>query len=216
MQTPIRLIIADDHALFRQGLKSLLLLQPDIEVVAEVEHADELKPVLAATPCDILLLDLQMERWSMEEIPQLSGLATVIVLTASEAAEIGARALRLGARAIVHKRFAIETLMTAIKTVADGLVWMPPVLQAEVAAQWTASGSKQLTNRETEIVRHVATGLRNAEIAQQLSIAEATVKTHMNNIFEKLDLRDRVELAVYALRHGLATAQERSGGSGRA
>lgn len=209
MQSPIRLIIADDHALFRQGLKSLLLLQPDIEVAAEVEHASELQPVLAATPCDILLLDLQMERWLMDEIPQLSRLATVIVLTASEAAETGVRALRLGARAIVQKRFAIETLITAIRTVADGLVWMPPAVQAEFVGQDnSAARAKELTARETEIVRYVATGLRNAEVAERMSITESTVKTHLNNIFQKLGLRDRLELALYAIKTGLAAATD--------
>jgi len=102
MPTPIRLVIADDHALFRQGLKSLLLLQPDIEVVAEVEHAAELPSVLSATHCDVLLLDLQMDRWLMDDIPQLSKTTAVIVLTASESSENGVRALCLGARAIVH------------------------------------------------------------------------------------------------------------------
>src|SRR5216684_9094741 len=103
------LVIADDHALFRQGLKSLLLLQPDIQVDAEVEHAEDLEQVLAVRPCDVLLLDLQMNRWMMDLIPRLSRHTTVIVLTASESAEIGAKAMRLGARAVVHKRFAIET-----------------------------------------------------------------------------------------------------------
>jgi DNA-binding NarL/FixJ family response regulator len=204
MPTPIRLIIADDHALFRQGLKSLLLLQPDIAVAAEVEHAGELQTVLAATPCDILLLDLQMERWLMDEIPQLSRLATVIVLTASEAAEVGVRALRLGARAIVQKRFAIETLIMAIRTVAHGLVWMPPAVQAEFAGQGnSATKAKQLTAREIQIVRCVARGFRNAEVAERLSISESTVKTHLNNIFQKLGLRDRLELTHYAIKIGL-------------
>ena len=74
MRTPMRLIIADDHALFRQGLKSLLLLQSDTQVVAEIESSDDVSPVVSATDCDILLLDLQMDRWMMEDIPQLSRL----------------------------------------------------------------------------------------------------------------------------------------------
>lgn len=86
----IRLAIADDHALFRQGLKSLLLLQPDISVVAEVERADQLEATLAASPCNVLLLDLQMDRWLMDDIPALSRIASVIVLTASESSENGA------------------------------------------------------------------------------------------------------------------------------
>ena len=197
----IRLAIADDHALFRQGLKSLLLLQPDISVVAEVERADQLEATLAASPCNVLLLDLQMDRWLMDDIPALSRIASVIVLTASESSENGARALRMGARAIVQKRFAIETLMTAIRTVAEGLVWMPPAVQAMFAVQEGAA--KGLTAREFEIVRCVASGLRNAEVAERLAITESTVKTHLNNIFQKLGLKDRIELTHYAIRTGL-------------
>ncbi|MFZ0680528.1 LuxR C-terminal-related transcriptional regulator [Candidatus Binatus sp.] len=198
----MRLIIADDHALFRQGLKSLLLLQPDTQVVAEIESSDDVAPVVSGTASDILLLDLQMDRWMMEDIPQLSRLINVIVLTASESAENGVRALRLGAKGVVQKRFAIETLMMAIKSVADGMVWMPPTVQTEFARQESSSG-KELTPRECEIVRYVASGMRNIEVGERLSITESTVKTHLNNIFQKLGLRDRLELTHYAIKTGM-------------
>ncbi len=203
---PTRLIIADDHSLFRQGLKSLLQLQPDLEVVAEVDRAEEIDAALTAHPCDILLLDLQMNRWTMEEIPHLAKIVKVIVLTASESPEHGVQALRLGARAIVQRRFALETLMMAIKALAEGLVWMPPEVQAEFANEFMAqetSAAKKLTARETEIVKYVGSGMRNGEIAERLAITEATVKTHLNNIFQKLNLRSRVELTRYAYKHGL-------------
>jgi DNA-binding NarL/FixJ family response regulator len=204
----MRVIIADDHALFRQGLKSLLLLQPNLEVVAEVARASELDQVLAATPCDVLLLDLQMDEWAMDKIPALSRHTIVIVLTASESAENGAKALRLGARAIVQKRFAIETLMLALHACSQGSVWMPPEVQAELAGAENLA-SRELTPRETEVVRYVALGLRNAEVAERLAIAEATVKTHLNNVFQKLGMRDRLELVHYAIRTGLVTTLER-------
>ena len=203
MSAAIRLIIADDHALFRGGLKSLLRRQKDMQVVAEVNKASSLKEVLEKNPCDVLLLDLQMERWALSDIGDLAPATKVLVLTASERLENAIAAMRLGARAVVQKRFAVQTLMEAIRAVASGLVWMPPELQAEIAAQWSNSGSRQLSGREVEIVHYVAVGLRNAEIASRLSITETTVKTHLNNIFKKLELRDRVELALYALRHGL-------------
>jgi DNA-binding NarL/FixJ family response regulator len=123
--TPIRVIIADDHALFRQGLRSLLRLQADVEVVAEVEHATELRRTLADVPCDVLLLDLQMERWLLQDVEALAGLTRVVVLTASERTEDGLAAMRLGARAVVQKRFAIETLTEALRAVAEGLVCRP-------------------------------------------------------------------------------------------
>ncbi len=209
MRTPIRLIIADDHALFRDGLKSLLGRQRDMQVVGEVASADGLVKTVDKLSCDILLLDLQMDRWALEDIQQLAPRTKVVVLTASESVENAIAAMRLGARAIVQKRFAVQTLVDAIHAVAQGLVWMPPSLQAEMASQWSSPASKSLTSRETDIVRLVAGGLRNAEIGHRLSITEATVKTHLNNIFYKLEIRDRVELTVYAIRHGLGPGSQR-------
>lgn len=207
MRAPIRVVIADDHALFRGGLKSLLRRHGEIQVVAEVERADALMQAVTSVACDVLLLDLQMERWALNDIAELTPIIKVLVLTASESTENAVAAIRLGARGVVQKRFAVQTLLEAIRAVAGGLVWMPPDLQAVIAAQWSASGSKALTTRELEIVRYVAMGERNAEIAARLSISEATVKAHLTNIFQKLQIRDRVGLTVYALRHGLVTAQ---------
>jgi two-component system nitrate/nitrite response regulator NarL len=209
MAAVTRLIIADDHALFRGGLKSLLRRQRDLQIVGEADSTVALDAVLAKTPCDILLLDLQMDRWTLEDIGHLASATKVIVLTASESLENAITAMRLGARAVVQKRFAVQTLLEAIHAVAAGLVWMPPELQAEMTAQWNAPEAKQLTGREQQIICQVAAGLRNSEIANRLSIAESTVKTHLNNIFEKLVIRDRVELAVYALKHGLTAAPGR-------
>ena len=160
--------------------------------------------------CEVLLLDLQMDRWVGDDIEKLARLTSVLVLTASERIEDAMDALRMGAKAIVQKRFAVETVMEAIRTVAAGLVWIPPMLQAELAAQMGSLAARRLTARELEIVRYVSTGLRNAEIAARLSISEATVKTHLNNIFQKLGIRDRVELALYALREHVIASQNRS------
>jgi DNA-binding NarL/FixJ family response regulator len=200
------LIIADDHALFRQGLRSLLVLE-GFEVVAEVERASSLEDVLAANPCDILLLDLQMEQWSMDQVAELSRKTAVVILTADERVEIGLTALRLGARAIVQKRFAIESLVTAIRAAAEGLVWMPPAMQAALVGH-DGPAAKRLTARESEIVRYVAIGMRNAEVAARLSLSESTVKTHLTNIFHKLGIRDRTELTRYAIKTGLVTVQD--------
>ena len=204
MKKRLRLIIVDDHALFRQGLKSLLLLQCEIEVVGEVERLSELSQMLTTTPCDVLLLDLQMERWAIGDIQRLSRVTRVVVLTASERKEDVMAALRMGALAFVQKRYAVETLMEAIRSAAQGVVWVPPALQGELIAQLRPAAGGQLSNRETEIIRCIAVGLRNAEVAKRLSIGESTVKTHLNNIFQKLGIRGRVELALYAHRIGLA------------
>jgi len=204
----MRVAIADDHALFRQGLKSLLRLQPDVTVVAELERADALLSTLEHTPCDILLLDLQMERSVFVDIEALAERVAVVVVTATERVEDALAALRAGARGLVFKRFAIETLMTAIHAVLEGHVWLPPALQAEITTRLREPAGVLLTRREREIVRHVALGLRNAEVAERLHVTEGTVKTHLNNIFQKLGLRDRVELALYAVRMGIIGATE--------
>ncbi|MGH7803471.1 MAG: LuxR C-terminal-related transcriptional regulator [Candidatus Binatia bacterium] len=199
----VRVVLADDHALFRQGLKSLLELRDDVDLVGEVERVDELAPLLDRVDCDVLLLDLQMDRWSGEEIESLSQRVRVLVLTASERSEDALAAVRHGARGVVHKRFAVETLIDAIRAVAEDNVWLPPALQADVTREWT-SESGLLTAREREIVALVGQGLRNSEIAARLFISELTVKTHLNNVFQKLPVRDRVELALFAVRAGLA------------
>ena len=182
MRTPIRLLIADDHALLREGLKALLMLEPDIQVVAEIARADQLNSALAATPCDILVLDLKLDRSVIGDIGALAKKTKVVVLTGSERFEDALAALRQGARAIVQKKFAIKPLVEAIRAVDDDLVWIPPALQAKLTAQWgAATPGEQLTTRECEIVRNVAVGLTNAEIGQRLSIRETTVKTHLRS-----------------------------------
>jgi len=187
-------------------LRSLLALE-GIEVVAEIEQAGDLAAALEATPCDVLLLDLQMEQWTMDQIPELAHKTVVVVLTANENVETGLTALRLGARAIVQKRFAIESLMTAIRAVIEGLVWMPPAMQAALVGQ-DGTAAKKLTPRESEIVRYVAVGMRNAEVAARLSLSESTVKTHLTNVFQKLGIRDRIELTRYAIKTGLVTVHD--------
>ena len=208
MTAPLRMIIADDHALFRQGLRSMLRLEPGVVVVAEVERVADLAPILAETRCDVLLLDLQMDRNALADIEGLARRVRVLVVTASEQPSEALAALRAGARAVVFKRFALETLMDAVRAVVDGHVWMPPALQAEMTAQALQSETEPLSSREREIVRAVALGLRNAEVAQRLGIAEATVKTHLNKIFQKLGIRDRTELVRYAIRVGIVGVNE--------
>lgn len=209
-QRTIRVAIADDHALFRQGLRSVLNLQHGIDVVAEVDTIDQIAGTVAEHHPDVLLLDLQMDRSALSEIPNLSRSCVVVVVTASEIVEEAIMAIRKGARAVVLKHFAIETLMDAVKAVTDGQVWVPPHLQGALVEQLQRADRDQLTTRERDIVRWVGLGLRNAEIAQRLFITEPTVKTHLNNIFRKLGLRDRVELARHALQVGIVGIHEKA------
>ena len=197
---PIRLIIADDHQLFRQGLRLLLKSEPEVAIVGETDRADELPTLLDRIPCDQLLLDLQMERNALADIDNLARRVPVIVLTASEVPADAVAAVRKGAQAIVFKRFAVETLMDAIRMVAQGGVWLPVSLQTHMAARLRSPSGAVLSPREEEIVRYVAQGLRNGEIAKNLAISEETVKTHLSRIFRKVGVRDRLELALFANR----------------
>lgn len=209
MEERLRVIIADDHTLFRQGLKLLLRMHAEVEVVGEVERFSGLASLLTKIPCDVLLLDLQMERWVIRDIERLSRVTRVVVLTASERKEDAIASLQMGAHAIVQKAFAVETLMEGIRAVAQGLVWVPPALRDELRSLIKPDRPSKLSNREKEIIGCVADGLRNAEVAKRLSIGESTVKTHLNNIFQKLQIRDRVKLALYAQRLGLAEKPRR-------
>jgi two-component system nitrate/nitrite response regulator NarL len=209
MAAPIRILIADDHALFRQGMRSMLQLHSEIEVVAELDRANDLMSMLDRVACDVLLLDLQMERSAIVDIEALARRVAVVIVTASEDVDQAVEAMRAGARAVVFKRFAIETLLTAVRRAVAGEVWLPSTLQAAVIERLREPVRAALTTREREIVAHVARGLRNAEIAKRLSISEVTVKTHVNNVYQKLGLRDRVELALYAMRMGIIDAHER-------
>jgi DNA-binding NarL/FixJ family response regulator len=204
----IRIVIADDHQLFRQGLKSLLLSEPEVSIVGETDRTDNLLDLLARAPCDLLLLDLQMERNALADIETLAERVPVLVLTASEVPADAVAALRKGARAVVFKRFAVEDLMHAIRTVAAGSVWLPANLHTHVAEQLRKPAMSALSPREEAVVRYVALGLRNAEVAHALSISVETVKTHLNSIFRKLGVRDRVELALYAQRAGIGERRE--------
>ena len=208
METSIRVAIADDHALVREGLKSMLRLHPEIAVAAELERADAIRSTLERMPCDVLLLDLQMERATFVDIEDLAGRVAVVVVTATERIDDAIAALRAGARAVVFKRHAFDTLLVAIHSVMKGHVWLPPEIQDQIVVKLREPATVPLTRREREIAQHVARGLRNAEVAERLSVSEGTVKTHVNNIFQKLRLRDRVELALYAVRTGLVRPNE--------
>jgi DNA-binding NarL/FixJ family response regulator len=210
MLPALRIVIADDHALFRQGLRSMFVnLHPNVTVVAEVETVSEVARTLAATPCDVLLLDLQMDRNALADIGSFARRVQVVVVTASQDPAEALAAIRAGARAVVFKRFAVETLVEALRAVREGHVWLPPALQSELTARLTEPDAKALTSREREIVRLVALGFQNSEIAQRLEIGDATVKTHLNNVFQKLGVRDRVQLTRYALRVGLIGVDDR-------
>lgn len=199
----LRIAIADDHELFREALKSALATTA-IDVVAEIGRSDDLEATLTAAPCDVLLLDLDGAR-SNGDVERLATQTRIVGLTDRDEPDVGLGALRAGARGVVFKRLAVRSLVECIQAVAGGLAWMPPEVQAALLTGADATPTPALTGREREVVRLVAAGLRNGEIAAQLSISELTVKSHLGNVFEKLGCRDRVELVLYARRSGLAS-----------
>jgi two-component system, NarL family, nitrate/nitrite response regulator NarL len=208
----IRVLVADDHELFRDGVRKLLENSGDISIVGEAADGNECLRLLETLKPDILLLDLRMpekdglavlESLNFETVP-----TNVIVVTGAEEDRDILRAMRLGARGIVLKRSASDLLVKSIRKVHQGEIWLDNRMTAEVvnAFKKSAEGGLRrekplLSDREREVVQHVAQGFRNREIGEKLSISEQTVKNHLHNIFDKLGVYDRLELALYAIHH---------------
>ncbi|NYT62405.1 response regulator transcription factor [Alcaligenaceae bacterium] len=212
----IRILLIDDHSLFRSGVRLLLQRQPDFDIVGEAADGLEgIKRAKALLP-DVILLDLHM--------PGLSGLETlqllvqdlpdcaVLILTVSEEAEELGQALRGGACGYLLKNIDADSLTAAIRRVAIGEPVIAESMTAKLVAQFRSQAPTdspldaeraRLTAREREIVQCLARGESNKVIARNLSVAESTVKIHVQNILKKLNLSSRVQVAVYAVEHGL-------------
>src|SRR5947208_3370815 len=223
----IRIVVADDHPIFRDGLCRLLALEEDFEVVAQAQDGRQVLDVIQQHERDILLLDLQM--------PGLDGLATlqrlqaarnktrVIVLTASDDKNEFVQAMKLGTSGIVLKQTATDLLIKSIRKVHAGEIWLDSHTTAAVIRQFVADDSppppppmaapprererSPLSQREREIVALVAQGFKNKEMAEKMFISEQTVKNHLHNIFDKLGVSDRLELALYAIHNNLHTGR---------
>jgi DNA-binding NarL/FixJ family response regulator len=229
-KSKIRIVVADDHPIFRDGLCKLLALEEDFEVVAQAQDGRQVLEVLAQYEPDILLLDLKM--------PGLDGLATlqrlqsarnktrVIVLTASDDKNEFVQAMKLGTSGIVLKQTATELLIKSIRKVHAGEIWLDSHTTAAVIRQFVAADEapqvqpsaqaavaprererSPLSQREREIVALVAQGFKNKEMAEKMFISEQTVKNHLHNIFDKLGVSDRLELALYAIHNNLHTGR---------
>jgi DNA-binding NarL/FixJ family response regulator len=210
----VRILVADDHAIFRDGLRKLLDGADDVQIIGEASNGNECVKMLARLKPDILLLDLRMPEKDglgvLEEINFDTVQTRVIVLTAAEDDRDVVRAMRLGARGVVLKQSASDLLLKSIRKVHDGEIWLDNRMTAEVIDAFKKSaeaGQRRekplLSDREKEIVQLVAQGFRNREIGEKLFISEQTVKNHLHNIFDKLGVSDRLELALYAIHHRL-------------
>jgi DNA-binding NarL/FixJ family response regulator len=210
----IKILIADDHAIFRDALRKLLDSEEEITIVGEARNGAECIKKLGELKPDILLLDLRMPDKNglavLEEINFDTLPTHVIVLTAAEDDRDVVRAMRLGARGVVLKESAIDLLVKSIHRVHAGGIWLDSRMTAEVIDAFSASsksGARSekplLSDREMEVVQLVAQGFQNKEIGKKLLISEPTVKHHLRNIFDKLGVSDRLELALYAIHHRL-------------
>ena len=207
----LRFVLVDDHEVVRGGLRRVLEAQPGWSVEAEagdIDHA--LRAVLGHKP-DILVLDLNLAGISsIEYIPKLlerSPKTRIVVLTMQTEPAYARDALRAGARAYVLKESAEDELVTAVKAAADGKTYLNPRVGAMIAAEPEGSEADgELTPREQEILRLLALGHTNGEIAEQLFLSRRTIETHRASIQRKLDLSTRAELTRYAIEHNLLEA----------
>ncbi|WP_030456197.1 response regulator [Herbidospora cretacea] len=199
----IRVLIADDHPIVRQGLRTFLEVQGDIEVVAEAGDGAEAVKLARALSPDVVLLDLKMPVLDgLGALAELDGAARVIVLTSMTERGDVAPAMRAGAAGFLYKDVDPAALVSAIRAVHGGQVALAP--EAAEAMLAPTSEAVALTDREREVLTLIAGGRSNREIARALDVAEKTVKTHVSNVLMKLGVQDRTQAALYAVRHGLA------------
>jgi DNA-binding NarL/FixJ family response regulator len=207
----IGVLIADDHAVVRQGLRTFLELQDDITVLAEAQDGEEAVAAAGRVAPDVALMDLVMPRVdgieAIRRIREVSPSTRVIVLTSFTDDDRLLPAVRAGAAGYLLKDVEPQDLVRAIRTVHQGGSLLDPAvtgrLMAEVADRGRERSADALTAREREVLALIAQGLPNKRIARELGVAEKTVKTHVGNILAKLGVTDRTQAALYAVREGL-------------
>ena len=220
MAEPIRIVLADDHTLFREGLKGLLARERDLLVTAEAARAEEVEPAVVKGNGDVLLLDLRMPGGeavqTLLQLRESRPETRTMILTAYEDADSIIDTAKAGARGYLLKDAAPETLFQAVRNVHGGGIWIDRGLPrsgdfAAIAAQSSADppgdeadGIQSLTRRELEVLKLLAEGLSNDEIAASTFISERTVKAHVTSIFSKLKVNNRVKAALALIRRGPA------------
>jgi DNA-binding NarL/FixJ family response regulator len=213
----ISVLLVDDQAMVRAGFRMLLEAEPDIQVVGEAEDGAIAVSAVRNLKPDVVLMDIKMPimdgleatRYIVAEKSKVP--SRVIILTTFERDEYIFESLRSGASGFILKNSPPEDLINAIRVVAEGNALLAPSVTRRIIAEFAQKpvpktyeeGAKQLTEREIEVLRLVAKGKTNEEIAGELCIGEATVKTHVSNVLSKLELRDRVQLVVFAYESGL-------------
>jgi|GEM_PF-299894 len=214
---PVRILIADSHDLFRQGLASLLTRQPDIEVVGEANDIRQISPLIETLDPDLVLMEIHMSGSDglhtvtsfMEAYPSTN----ISILTSSEDDDDVLAAGKLGIKGYLLKNSSLDELVRAIHALAQGGAYFSSSMFTKVLQEFThlsrrrdlqeAKGIDALTEREKDVLRLVARGATNRDIAEELVITENTVKVHLRNILDKLQLRNRQQAAAYAVQEGL-------------
>jgi DNA-binding NarL/FixJ family response regulator len=220
-QRPIRVLLVDDHTLVRQGLRQLLEVEPDIEVVGEASDGAEVNERVRELQPDVILMDINMPvvdgvaatRQVLKEFPDVG----IIVLSMYRQDQYVFEAVRAGARGYLLKSARASEVTAAIRAVANGAALIDPTIAGNLLKEFqrlapggASSGSRleALTERETDILRLVSTGASNKEIAATLYLSEKTVKNYLSTIFKKLQLNDRVQAATYAVRQGITPQRQ--------
>jgi two-component system NarL family response regulator len=200
----IRVFVVEDHAVVRQGLIALLSSAPEIEVVGFAQNGQEAVDRYTSLKPDVTLMDLQMPMVSgveaIQQIRRTAPAARFIVLTTFDGDEDIYRAMQAGAKGYLLKGMDMEELVEAIRAVDAGRGRIPSVIAEKLAQR---VGSEELTSREVEVLERIVAGRANKEIAADLHISEATVKSHVNSLLGKLGVADRTHAAVLALQRGI-------------
>jgi DNA-binding NarL/FixJ family response regulator len=213
MTDPIRILIADDHPLFREGVAQSLASEPGFTVVGQAGSGEEAFSLVADLLPDVLLLDVTMPGdggiVTAGKVAAAWPVVRIIMLTVSEEQDTLMAALKAGARGYVLKGVTARDLANAVRVVASGDIYISPALAGGILFELTANKQDDdplttLTDRERDILSLVAEGLTNREIGDRLHLAEKTIKHYMTNVLQKLHVRSRVEAALLAQKHGLA------------
>jgi two-component system nitrate/nitrite response regulator NarL len=208
MTEPIRIVIVDDHPLFRDGVFHSLALEPDLAVVGQADSGEEALRLATDLVPDIVLLDIGMPGWgglaTVERLSQACPATKVLMLTVFDDEDRLLAAFKAGARGYVLKGLPARDLAHIVRRVAAGEVYVPPTLAAGMLRELTAtrpqSPLSELSEREREVLSLVAQGMTNREIGERVHLAEKTIKHHMTNILGKLHVRSRVEAALLVTR----------------
>lgn len=208
----VKIMITDDHSIIREGLKSLLELDGDIEVIAEAENGEECLQKLLSVKPDVLLLDINMPKMNglevLKSLKDAKSKVKVLVLTVHNETEYLMKAVEIGINGYVLKDSESAELKKAIFTIYDGENYIQPSLIPALNSKMIEKNEDEiklesLTKRELQVLKELAVGKFNRDIAKEMEISERTVKNHISSIFKKLDVTDRTQAAVFAIRNNL-------------